>query len=123
MNLDKHILTSNIDVRILRYVLQSWYNSIHDILYLQIGNNLFEFVVCDTSDFRFNIVEVLDIVGQERFKVVFTHSLRQSLNLRNQLIPNSPRKLVGDQVEVRLQSGRGFNSSQFYYCVYKIDFV
>lgn len=93
---------------ILWNVLQDGDDSIHDIVSLEVGNDVFQLAVGDTSDFRLDIVEVLSIVRQKHLELLFSHSRPQLFNLGDELIPDSPRKLVRDDVKIALKSSWSF---------------
>lgn len=108
---------------ILRNVLQDGDNSIHDIVSLNVGNDVFQFAVGDTSDLRLDVVEVLSIVRQKHLELFFSHGRPQLFNLGDEFIPDSPRKLVRDDIEITLKSSWSFFLRQFDYRIDQVNFV
>lgn len=62
MNLNKNGLTSNIRLRILRDGFEGRDDSIDDVLDLEEGNNLLKLIIGDASNFRLDVVDVLDVI-------------------------------------------------------------
>jgi hypothetical protein len=123
VNLHDDRATSHIRLRILRDGLEGWDDSIHDVLDFEERNDFLEFVIGDAADFRFNIIDVLDIVAKKRFKVFLPHGESKLLNFGDEFVPDSPCKLIGDNVEVGLQRSRRLHLGELDDRIDEIDLV